>query len=256
MDIEDLSKSQLLLLMLLVNFVTSIATGVLTVSLLDQAPMNVTQTVNRIVDHTIETIATSTPLASIIPAPVTVTKTIIQNTNDQLPTAIADVSARSVSIYGSTGTSTPLITVGTYLPKARAVITATEAGLPNAVTIEFPDGSTRAASISHAGATITIYGFADAAGLPVAPTPTIIDHTSLKAGETVVAMTADGSAVTGIISKIDDTGVHTNLPATPAGNSLVDLSGNVVGISTGTAGLYFFAEKITTLLTASSTPAS
>ncbi len=256
MDIEDLSKSQLLLLMLLVNFVTSIATGVLTVSLLDQAPMNVTQTVNRIVDHTIETIATSTPLASIIPAPITVTKTIVQNPSDQLPSVIAALGARSVSIYGSSGTSTPLITVGTYLPKARAVITATEAGLPYAVTIEFPDGSTHVASISHTGATITIYGFADKAGLPAAPTPSIIDHSTLKAGESVVAITADGSAVTGIISKIDDAGVHTDLPATPAGSSLADFSGNIVGISSGTAGLYFFAEKITTLLTAPSSPAS
>ena len=259
MDLEELSKSQLLMLMLLVNFITSIATGVLTVSLLDEAPTTVTQTVNQIVDHTIETVATGTPLATIISAPTQAAapaKTVVESTDTLLPEAIAADVSRSVEIYGSGGTSTPLIASGTYLPKTRAVITATQAGLPINVMIVFPNNTTQLASISHLGATIAIYGFGDTAVLPSAPVPLIVAHTSLQAGQTVVALTDDGSAVTGIISKIDDDGIHTNLPETPAGNSLVDLSGNIIGISTGTAGLYFDAEKITTLLTATSTPPS
>jgi hypothetical protein len=259
MDLEELSKSQLLLLMLLVNFITSIATGVLTVSLLDEAPTTVTQTVNQIVDHTIETVATGTPLASIVATPPpTKTTTVVQQSApvDPLPAAIAADIGRTVEIYGSGGTTTPLIASGTYLPKTRAVVTATQTGLPVNVTIVFANNTTQTASISHLGATIAIYGFGDSVTLPAAATPTIVNHTSLQAGESVVAITDDGSAVTGIISKIDDAGVHTNLPVTPAGNSLVDLSGNIVGISTGTAGLYYAADKITTLLTATSTPPS
>ncbi|MDR3548875.1 MAG: hypothetical protein P4M11_11540 [Candidatus Pacebacteria bacterium] len=253
MNIEDLSKSQLLMLTLLVNFVTSIATGVLTVSLLDQAPATVTQTVNQIVDHTIETIATSTPLATIVAPPSSVTKTVIQTADQLLPAAITNDEEHTVSIYGSAGTTTPLITQGTYLPKARAVATATQPGFPTEVTIEFPDGSTQMASLSHEGATMTIYGFSDTATLPKAPASSIIDHTMLKQGQTVVAITADGSAVTGIISKVDDTGVHTNLPAIPVGTAVVDLSGNVDCISEGVAGICIPADKITTLLTATPT---
>lgn len=51
---EQLSKQQLVLLALLVSFVTSLATGIFTVSLMDQAPRDVVQTISKVVEKTIE----------------------------------------------------------------------------------------------------------------------------------------------------------------------------------------------------------
>lgn len=56
MDIKDLNKSQLILLAVLLSFVTSIATGITTVTLMQQVPESVAIPVNRIIRQTVEKI--------------------------------------------------------------------------------------------------------------------------------------------------------------------------------------------------------
>ncbi len=53
---KDLNKSQLILLALLISFVTSIATGIAAVTLMQQAPASITTPINRIITQTVEKI--------------------------------------------------------------------------------------------------------------------------------------------------------------------------------------------------------
>ncbi|MFA6324999.1 MAG: S1C family serine protease, partial [Candidatus Paceibacterota bacterium] len=56
MDIKELNKSQLILLAILLSFITSIATGIVTVTLMQQAPSSVIMPINRVVRETVEKI--------------------------------------------------------------------------------------------------------------------------------------------------------------------------------------------------------
>lgn len=250
MNIEELSKSQLILLTILVNFVTSVATGILTVSLLDNAPAFVTQTVNRVVERTIETVVAAAP-AAIIQAPA-------PSNQDLVTAAIGAVAARAVAIYAAdTGTSTPAIAIGTFLSKSRAVATAAQGALPKEALIEFTDGSYIAASLAHQGGGIAIFGFSDEAKLPKASSPILVAASDLRLGETALAIGADGSAATGIIARVSSKGVQTTLPDIGTGSAAVNLAGNLIGIGAGaTPGLLISADKITALLTATSTAAT
>lgn len=81
MDIKDLNKPQLILLAVLLSFVTSIATGITTVTLMQQAPQSITTPINRVVQQTIEKIQQVEGK--------TVTQTVIVKEEDLVVDAIA-----------------------------------------------------------------------------------------------------------------------------------------------------------------------
>lgn len=60
MELEHLNKTQIILLTTLVAFVSSIATGITTVTLMDQAPPGITNTISKVVERTIEKVVPAT----------------------------------------------------------------------------------------------------------------------------------------------------------------------------------------------------
>lgn len=97
---EGLSKQQLILLALLVSFVTSVATGIITVSLMDQAPPEVTQTISRVVEKTIERVVTEPATQS---ASVATKETIVVKADDVIIEAIERNTGSLVRIRETTG---------------------------------------------------------------------------------------------------------------------------------------------------------
>ena len=96
---ENLSKHQIVLLTLLVSFITSIATGIVTVALMNQAPIGLSQTINRVVERTIEqVVATSTP-SSKDSGQTTTKETIVVSEDDQVVSAINNNAKSIVRIY-------------------------------------------------------------------------------------------------------------------------------------------------------------
>jgi hypothetical protein len=246
MNIEELSKAQLILLTILVNFVMSVATSIMTVSLLDQAPQVVTQAINRVVDRTVERVVQAVPaVAPSSPAP---------SNQELVMNAIASQAARTVGFYPArSGTSSPAIAVGTYLSKSRVVVTAARESLMRDMLIEFSGGKTALGTLVTAKNGIAIYGFATNAALPEAPATSLVITKDLRLGQTVLAISADGSAATGIVAKVTDNAVNTTLPDIGLGSAVVDISGNLIGLSAGESGALIPSSVISQLL---ATPAA
>jgi hypothetical protein len=90
MDIKDLDKPQLILLALLLSFVTSIATSITTMTLMQQAPPSITAPINRVVQQTIEKIQQVEGK--------TVTQTVVVKEEDLVVDAIAKNQSAIFSI--------------------------------------------------------------------------------------------------------------------------------------------------------------
>ena len=233
MDIEELNRTQIVLLVILVSFVTSIATGIVTVSLLAQAPPAVTQTVNHVIQRTIETV---------VPAEGGTTETIKETTivvkeDDLVTETIASTFARIASVHETTATSSPVVALGVLVPGGLLITDAVVVGDEH--LIDF-------------GSTSTVFTVAERypeMGIAVlkgsgGPSFRIADTDKAKLGQSVITLPSASGTRVGIGSltsryklvTIDETpirAIETTVSGTLApGAPLVNVFGEVLGINT------------------------
>lgn len=249
MDIEKLTKHQIVLLTLLVSFVTSIATGIVTVALMDQAPPEISRTINQVVERTVERVVPAdvpAAVAKVTSAPV-VTKetTVVVKDDDAVATAIANAQQGMVRIVSVNDPDT-LLARGIIVDTKGTVLSDREA-LESMGTLRFmaylPDGTkVPAAMRAPVGtSTVAILDLTLGTTTAVKPVP-LADLSKLKLGQTIIRIGGNGGDTvgTGVIAKLPSgmSAAHRDLieasvVSNTPGSVLLDLFGEAVGITTG-----------------------
>ena len=227
MDLNDLNKPQLILLGVLLSFVTSIATGITTVTLMQQAPPEVVTPISKIVRQTVEKIQQ-------VEGKTTV-QTIIVKEEDLMVDAIAKnepaiwTLSREITdelgnnIETSVGRAFVVVKDGTIAADANLAKDAGTYYVKNA------SGKFRADFISanKAGFSLLKIGFPldDKSKLSVV-VPAFGDLTNMKAGQKLILL---GSTIS---SFIYEGGADLKLSSgkTNPGGMVINLDGQVLGI--------------------------
>jgi hypothetical protein len=241
MDIERLSKVQIVLLTLLVSFVTSIATGIVTVSLMNQAPPMVAQTVNRVIERTVQQVVPSQQPAA---AAVTQEKTVIVNESDLISQAVSHASGSIVRLYTSSNNSPAFLGLGVIIDASGTIATDANALGESADAVAEFGGSSRVRAFVSSRDASTGLAFLSVATSTVDGKMPAIDPVTFSAqnpvlGETIISLAGKtvariaGGLITSIIPdsyQMIDTSVAIDsiLPGSP----LIDTNGSLVGIST------------------------
>jgi hypothetical protein len=242
MDIEKLTKNQIVLLTLLVSFMTSIATGIVTVSLMEQAPPVVTETVNRVVERTVERVVQGQTAA--VAAPQT-EKTVVIRDSELIPKAVESVSSSLVRIYSSDAANPIFMGIGVVMDNSGTIIVDQAILGDNADALVELQGTMRVRGFVTARSDVTGVAYIAAA------TSTDQGPISWKAAQFAANRPPLGQTVVLISGRSANRvaqGLVTNLPPEVGGISqietdlskdviipgspIIDADGTVVGVST------------------------
>lgn len=262
---EGLTKQQLVLLALLLSFVTSIATGIVTVSLMERAPKAVTQTINRVIEKTVERVVPADSQKASV-----VTKETVVVRSDDLAVAAIEKNAKSivrVKRVEGVGDKRNEVLAGIGLVISKDGLIAADAGvldrqfdaygsaIPRSFLASLPGGAV--AELRFIGTDdesgISLFSAVPPANAALDITPAEFgDANKMKLGQTVISLGGekDNAVATGIVANLAQketpdksvTAIYTDREAASAlsGTVLVNLTGEVVGIN---AGLYRFEKN-------------
>ena len=238
MDLENLTKHQIVLLTLLVSFMTSIATGIITVSLMDQAPPGVTKTINQIVEHTVQTVVPSSQGAAT--ATATTVKTVVVKDDDLAAQSIGSVQKSIIRIVGKGDDQ--LIARGVIVDVKGGAITDKESldsSSFNSFEAILSDGERVPVSISqgqNASSSIELLQVQVGTSTGFAKAP-IVDPSKLQLGQSVIRIGGTGTDVVGegIIAALpikNSDELQASVTTATPGSIIMTLFGEVVGLAT------------------------
>jgi len=240
---ENLTKQQIVLLTLLVSFMTSIATGIVTVSLINQAPAGTTNIVERVIEDTVASALPSNNLAAVGQS---------GSSNDSLTSVIYNIKKSIVQIQDY-GVANSVSGLGVVVNGRGIVMTdkSNIAGL-NKIAIAYPNGHSYGAApveTQSNGDIVFLQPFlaTDQSFLASATSTAFFNPISLanfpKLGETVASLggTDAGTLSIGVVDKLISAGASSTLSAVSTtidlskvlpGSPLFDIYGNLIGLQT------------------------
>lgn len=239
--LEDLNKTQIILLTLLISFITSIATGIITTALLAEAPVGVTQTINRVVERTIEKV--SAPAATSTP---TVKEVTIVKEDDAVFTSI-DKAAQGVvriTVRGADGNQM-FYALGAIVTKEGLIVSDGQGlVLDGSYTVTLSNGTEVPAAVVSRSTDQNLAIFKIiSSNASQTYTPIALAQADPRLGQTVVGFGGKTDTavavgrVSSLVTKTEGTtkavrAVATDIPSRgeTEGGPLVNLAGELVGI--------------------------
>lgn len=257
MDIKELNKTQLILLAVLLSFVVSIATGITTVTLMQQAPLSVTTPINRVVQQTIEKIQQVEGK--------TVTQTVVVKEEDLVVDAIAKNQAALFAITKEVQnpdfTTTEVSAGRGFGITADGTVVADAALVPDKETyyVKNDSGKFKADFVATDKAGFSLIKI----GAPVNGTdklafsvPTFGDLTKMKVGQQIILL--GGTVATSTYQGLNGgKGLDLNVSKGNAGGLVLDLDGDALGIAlSGDTVSFASIKNITDALSTLAIPAA
>lgn len=260
---NDLNAQQIVLLCLLVSFVSSVATGITTVSLLDQSPQPVSQTINRVVERTIEKVVD--PVVATVKnetrPPERIVETVVVNQEDLTVDAVSKNEKSLVRVYGHDRFGKRFFAgLGVvYSNDGKIATSASVADLSNSFEADYTEGNFKLNIVGVPSQGVAIFSPTNSPEGQTFSSATFGNSQNLKLAQSVISLSGqnNNSVSTGIITGLESaegaiTNAQTSSTTPPAvtislintsispevitrGSMLMNLKGEIIGLRVGSA---------------------
>jgi hypothetical protein len=234
MDLEHLTKSQVMLLALLVAIVSSATTGIVTISLMGQAPPMVAANVGNIIERTVQQVIFATSTEPTEPRALTAAA-VMSVKSPSASDAIAKIQKSVIRIMVQGDTAGKLVARGLIIGKDSAITDA--ASLTPGLRYEaiLHDGSIVPIALPKAASSSALAIIELKAATTTLIAATIAGTDQLQLGAEVVRIGGygEGAAALGIIAEHSDGNIiQADVPSAVPGSVLIDMKGSVIGMTT------------------------